>query len=388
MRPDLAPEDELCFLLSRGQLSPDVREQALRLLASPLPWPLVLERARGYEILPLLYRNLQTLGFPGVPDPVRTELAYCFGVNAIRNGLYTKELARILAWLGEAGIRAMPLKGIALAESLYDDPALRICADMDVLVPTQNVIEAYHLLASFGYESEFTQPALLDLMRRYGKHCLLMRQERGYTYPLELHCGLLMGGPVERELLEEIWRDAGRQSFHGVGAFTLSADWEFLYLAVHAAKHGGRSLKWFLDLDRLCSRGMIAWERVSEKAQRLGWEGAVRSSLSACVSLFDTPVNPVFRPQPQPRGSRPPRPPDFQILTEILFCLKLLKTPGRKLRFLTFFLFVPSPSDCRFLPLPASLFFLYYPLRPLRLACRTLWWLVKGGLKSLHGSRA
>ena len=388
MSPDLAPEDELCLLLSRGQLSPDVREQARRLLASPLAWPLVLERARGYEILPLLYRNLQTLGFPGVPDPVRTELADCFGVNAIRNVLYTKELARILALLGEAGIRAMPLKGIALAESLYDDPALRICADMDVLVPTKNVIEAYHLLASFGYESEFTQPALWDLARRYRRDCLLMRQDRAYTYPLELHWGLLWGGPVERELLEEIWREAGRRSFHGVPAFTLSADWEFLYLAVHAAKHGWRSLKWFLDLDRLCSRGMIDWERVSEKAQRLGWEGAVRSSLSACVSLFDTPVNPVFGVKAQPCRSRPPRPADLQLLTEILFCLKLLKTPVRKLRFLTAFWLVPTPSDCRFLPLPASLFFLYYPLRPLRLACRTLWWFVKGGLKSLRGSRA
>lgn len=193
---------------------------------------------------------------------------------------------------------------------------------------------------------------------------------------------------MEREWLEEIWKDAGRRSFHGVAAFTLSADWEFLYLAVHAAKHGWVSLKWFLDLDRLCSRGMVDWERVSAKAQRLGWEGAVRSSLSACVSLFDTPVNPVFCPKTQPPPSRPPRPADFQILTEILFCLKLLKTPARKLRFLTYFLFVPSPSDCRFLPLPASLFFLYYPLRPVHLACRILGWFVKGRLIRLGRTRS
>ena len=32
------PEDELCLLLARGQLLPDVRARALELLAAPLRW--------------------------------------------------------------------------------------------------------------------------------------------------------------------------------------------------------------------------------------------------------------------------------------------------------------------------------------------------------------
>src|SRR5437016_4110975 len=116
-RQQMAPEDQLCLLLLRWELSPDVERRALELLASPLGWQLLLERARAHEVLPLLYRNLEALGFAGVPEPVRAELADAYGNNAIRNVLLAKEVARVLALLGEAGVPVMPLKGTALAES-------------------------------------------------------------------------------------------------------------------------------------------------------------------------------------------------------------------------------------------------------------------------------
>jgi hypothetical protein len=194
----MTPEDQLCLLLAR-QLSADVRKQAVDLLASPLRWPLVLEHAKRYGITPLLYHALEALGFYDVPDPVRTELATFFKVNAIRNELLAEEMARILRLLGNAGIPAMPLKGIALAESLYEDPALRVFEDIDVLVPTDHTIEAFQLIVSSGYEPEFTQPFLLDLLVRYGKDCLLTLEGPMCTYPLELHCGLIWGGALERD---------------------------------------------------------------------------------------------------------------------------------------------------------------------------------------------
>src|SRR5208337_1343732 len=373
----MSPEDELCLLLARAQLSPEARERTLSVLAGPLQWPRVFERARRYEIFPLLYAGLHTLDFPGVPEAVRSEWTGIFRFNAIRNELLAVELARVLRLLGDAGIPALPLKGVALGESLYGDAALRVCSDIDVLVPTKNVAEAFHFLLSSGYEAEFTQPRLLDLVVRYGKHCILTRQDCMRAYFLELHSGLLWGGQLERELLEEIWSGASRKSFYGVPAFALSAEWEFLYLAVHAAQHGWLSLRWYVDLDRLCRRGMIDWKRVNEKAKWLGWQAAVRSSLAACASLFETPVDPALGSTPPPRRSRVPRPSNLQVPSENLFLFRLLKTPARKLRYLGIRLLVPTPAECRLLPLPASLFFLYYVLRPLRVACNTTRWFVQ-----------
>jgi hypothetical protein len=384
MRMETAPEDELCLLLARAQLSPEVQERALSLLAGPLLWPRVFERAKRYGIFPLLYAALRTLGFPGVPEPVRSEWTKIFRFNAIQNELLARELARILRLLGDAGIPVMPLKGIALGESLYGDPALRVCADNDVLVPTKNVAEAFHLVLSSGYQAEFTQPRLLDLVVRYGKHCIFTRQERLRAYALELHSGLLWGGQLERELLAAIWSEAGRKSFSGVPAFALSAEWEFLYLAVHAAQHAWLSLTWYVDLDRLCRRGAIDWKKVNEKAKWLGWEAPVRSSLAVCRSLFETPLDPAFAATPPPRRSRVPLPSYLQVPSENLFLFRLLKTPAQKLRYLAIRLLVPTPAECQLLPLPAWLFFLYYPLRPLRLACNTARWFVQAGWKSVR----
>jgi len=379
----MTPEDQLCLLLAR-QLSPEVRQQALDLLASPLRWPLVLEHAKRYGITPLLYHALEALSFYDVPDPVRTELANFFKVNAIRNELLAEEMARILRLLGDAGIPAMPLKGIALAESLYEDLALRVFEDIDVLVPTERMIEAFHLLVSSGYKPEFTQPFLLDLLVRYGKDCLLMREDAMCTYPLELHCGLVWGGALEHDLLRKIWSEASRETTYGVPAFTLSPDWEFLYLATHAARHGQDSLKWFIDLDRFCSRGQLDWASAKQKAQRLGWEDAVRDCLSACAQRLGTPIDPAFAPATSARRSRLLDPPGLEVPGGIFFSLRLLKTPAQKLRFLAIRFLVPTPADSRFLPLPAALTSLYYLLRPFRFAALSARWLVQAGIKKVR----
>ena len=121
-------------------------------------------------------------------------------MNAIRNELLAKELARLLQLLGDAKIPVIPLKSTILAETLYGDPALRVSADIDLLVPAANVIDAHNLILSSGYHSEITQPFFLDLLARFGKDCELMREDQLCTYPVELHCGLVWGGRLERDL--------------------------------------------------------------------------------------------------------------------------------------------------------------------------------------------
>ena len=93
MRVDMSPEDELCLLLARGQLPPEGEERALGLLESPLHWDLLLERAHEHQVFPLLYHNLRSLEFHGVPDAVRGELREAFRMNALRNAFLAGELS-------------------------------------------------------------------------------------------------------------------------------------------------------------------------------------------------------------------------------------------------------------------------------------------------------
>lgn len=178
----VTPEQRLCLLLARGELSPAARERARELLALPLQWPRVLQFAYAQQVLPLMYQNLTRLGFPGVPHSVEAELRHAFGTNALRNSLLARELARLLAVLDEAGIPAIPLKGVALAEALYGDSGLRVCSDIDILVPAKNFADAFRLFSSSGYRPEIMQLALLRLVARYGKDCEFFPDDAKRTY--------------------------------------------------------------------------------------------------------------------------------------------------------------------------------------------------------------
>jgi hypothetical protein len=93
MTRTMIAEDQLCLLLARGYLAPELRSRSLDLLATSLRWPLVLERAYSHQVYPLLYRNLRDLDFPGVPNPIEAELKSAYLANALRNQLVSEFIA-------------------------------------------------------------------------------------------------------------------------------------------------------------------------------------------------------------------------------------------------------------------------------------------------------
>jgi Uncharacterised nucleotidyltransferase len=382
----LSSEDQLCLLLARGDLTPDVKEQACALLATPLRWELLLERARVHQVYPLLFRNLERLGFLGVPGLVRAELEALCKVNAFRNTLLAEELARVLMLLTGAGIPAIPLKGVTLAESLYGDVSLRLCTDIDVLVPRRTVMQAFQLLLASGYRAEFAERFFADFLLHSDTECSLAREEGGFRYVLEPHWGVLWGTRFDGGATEDLWGEARPQDFRGVPAYTLSPEWNLLFLAAHAAHHQWQWLKWLVDIHEVCSQGDVDWEKLGAKARRLGWEGVLRLSLGVCHTLFSTPVPEAFSAQRlSPRLSLFPANPSAQPSEAACLPLHMLKRPLDKLRYVVRLLFLPTLAEHRLLRLPAALSPLYYPLRMLRLAYRWAWRGACVGVRRLSG---
>jgi len=191
MTPVRSREDELCLLLARGKLSSEERARTVQFLATPLQWPLILERAYSHQVYPLLYRNLLELGFPGVPHEVQTELKSAYLANGFRNQLLAEELARLLKLLGEAGIPVIPLKGVTLAQSLFGDPAARVCSDIDILVPPGDAVRARGVILRNGYSSQFTEEFFVNHQLRTSPDCPLVSETKVLTYLVELHWTLL-----------------------------------------------------------------------------------------------------------------------------------------------------------------------------------------------------
>jgi hypothetical protein len=307
-------------------------------------------------------------------------------MNAVRNMLFAAELTRVLRLLGEAGIRVLPLKGVPLGESLYGDAAFRVCSDIDILVPVSDALRARRLILAQGYTSPFTEDFFANHQFHTSADCPLRAQRGDLTYFLELHWTLLQHSSKDAEAVQDLWSQARPRDFFGVQAYRLTPEWEFLYLAAHAAYHKWQTLKWVADIHDLCVSASINWQMVQQKAERFDLDWVVGSTLAVCSSLCGTPTPANFSAVPVPAGVQlfPNSLDPTEAWNAPLFYPKLLKRPSEKLRWFAEMFFVARQADQMFFHLPPSLAFLYYLLRPLRLACKWSWLFVSASFHSLR----
>jgi hypothetical protein len=236
---------------------------------------------------PAVARNLRRLGWSQVPEGIRKELEAAERLNAIRNRLLGRGLGAVLRRFGEAEIPVIPLKGVALAESLYGDVGLRVCSDVDILVPRRAVPQAFGLLLADGWEQTDrlrVEPSDVDFLVRSAMEYGFTSPASAFRYLLELHWDIAWRWRGDAAMVDDLWAEAHRQVFWGVEAWTLSPEWELLYLAVHAARHRWQGLKWLADIHELCVRAKFDWDAVTDKARRFGLELVLEISLSACPS--------------------------------------------------------------------------------------------------------
>ena len=97
-------------------------------------------------IAALLHGAVAGRGF--FPAAIEAELAAAYTTTAIRNTALLHELEAALAALGRANVPGLLLKGAALAETVYGDPALRPMADCDLLVRPADLAAAQAALES------------------------------------------------------------------------------------------------------------------------------------------------------------------------------------------------------------------------------------------------
>jgi hypothetical protein len=289
--------------------------------------------------------------------------------------LLVRELIRVLSLFADAGIRAIPLKGVALAESLFGNVSLRVCADIDILVPRDAVARACALLLADGFECgkelqiESTD---LDILLRSNIEHAFVRRRGAVAMLVELHWDIAWRWRGDSGATDDLWADARLQTLFGVEAHALSPEWEILYLAIHAARHRWQALKWLVDIHEACVARRVDWVRLSDKAKRLGWEKVLELTLSTCHALFDTPVPDDLSRRALPRWLRifPESPVEAGLWQEALFATRLFSGISAKLGYLGRLLFLPTIRERELISLPAPMGVLYYPLRPLRLAGR------------------
>jgi hypothetical protein len=151
-----------------------------------------------------------------------------------------------------------------------------------------------------------------------------------------------------------------------------------------AVDHEWRSLKWLIDIHEIVSATPIDWQKVAEKAEQFELSLPIRQTLAVSSVLLGTPLPSYYSPAELPEGVKlyPYDPPSEEAENALTFRhLRLLHRPWDKVRYFSSILFAPKCTDLEFLRLPPLLGFLYYLIRPVRLAGKWGWWILRAAFE-------
>ena len=282
----LSPEEAIVVEAAGG--APPTAEVATP--TGPLDWHRVLDLAAWHRLLPLLWHHLTERGQDAdqVPDPVRDELRR-FAREATAGQLRLEgELRRALAALDDAGIPVVLLKGAALVEAVYAHVGLRPMADLDLLVPRDDVQRAFDVVHGLGFEVGGTK--------------VRTRDDEAWLASMHHHLPLVTpSGSVIVELHHRLVVDRPEYDVDGVWARAIPSDQPlphllpapedlFLHVAAHFAldriNRGRSGLGQLADLVRISRRWDLDWAAIASRARASGVADRLFLALSSAQLLF------------------------------------------------------------------------------------------------------
>ena len=168
--------------------------------------------------------------------------------HAMRTLVLDRATAEIVvAWRG-AGVRSVLLKGPAITRWLYRENEIRGYADIDLLVPDQEVEAAEEVLKALGFERHGLETIEGD-WPRYSRNWV-----RSDSVDVDLHQTLAGVGVPPATLWTTLTEGLEQMTVAGVDVDVLAPPARALALALHTAKDGSRIAKARHDLGHAIDR--------------------------------------------------------------------------------------------------------------------------------------
>jgi hypothetical protein len=373
---DICPE--LQFLLHSARPEPRVQD-IMRLIKSGVDWQAVLALARRHAVRPLLFRCLKTTCWDKIPPPIRLQLEHFARENAIKNMQFAGEMLRVLDAFQRASIQVAIFKGVVLAQVLYGDVSMREFCDLDILVPAPDLQKAEDVILACGYRANFADREFrTTFASQHGQYTFHLREMDIF---IDLHWQLFGKRQAFLPQTQDVWERLCKILILGREIPTFSVEDLALFLASHGTKEQWTNLQWLSDFAHLIRvNNFIDWAAVLDRAQRSRSSRPLLLAGFLASSLLDTPVPAELLNQAKD---------DLQVRTlalkaqdsllrgaiggEVAEFFNGLSTYDRlrhKLLSVATLLTTRTVGDYHAMPLPKSLWGIYYLTRPLRLASK------------------
>ncbi len=252
MKDNLSREDRLICLCCR--LNPNQEEElAIRKsIKQPLNWSYILGQLKEQKVATFFFHTLDKLALTQeaiVPEDALSKLKQTYYSVAEQNLRHYQRLKDLLVFLNNQGLEVILLKGMILAELVYNNLALRQMADVDLLVKREDLKIMKNLLLNFGYKQGSEDSVLPRFLENFAGEMYLFKD--GFPF-LDIHTSLCQyerfKGVIKIDE-SDVWQRRQRLNLDKVQVSILSAEDAVLHLCMHLSiSHFFHKLSLFCDL--------------------------------------------------------------------------------------------------------------------------------------------
>jgi hypothetical protein len=372
------PEDQILVCVARRSLDLAAAANLRQLLRTDVDWNYLLSMTQRHRLVASLHYHLVNECPEAIPAKVSSTLEKLTQENTRSNLLLTGELLKIIELFEAHGISAVPFKGPTLALWAYGDVGRREFGDLDILVRKHDVPAVRKLLVSTG----FTPRPELSAAQQAAK----LRFDCSHNFAnekniwLDVHWDFVVPSAAVRIDTDKLWDRLQPIPVNRKLLKTVSVEDLLLILCLHGFTHFWERLGWIADVAALIdSQEKNDWPLLLKNADRMGSRRMISLGLYLAKNLLGASVPAdVWTSAPADatvvaladevqRGLFIVGTERVGILRELRLNLAMKEGKRDKLTSCIRLLATPRVDDWKLLPLPGSLFFLFYVLRPFRL---------------------
>jgi hypothetical protein len=263
-------------------------------------WPEVIRLANAHLVTPAVWVGLKRNGLiEYLSEEPRQYLKCLYEMNARRNNSLVHQLEEAICVLNRRGIVPVLLKGSAyLKAGIYDDTAVRILSDLDLLVEEPEIPSTFEALCEVGYHVA----AQSDTYAPPHRHCRPLVRAGAFGC-VEVHRRLVRAD-LEEILPTNLARNAlVERSEHGMRYRCLSPSHMVILSFLHSQMIdrcgetftiGLRAIQDLVALET-AYRKLINWEEIYAQLTRYGMQRCFRDYLFAASCTVGLTLLPEIR---------------------------------------------------------------------------------------------
>ncbi|MBI5680856.1 MAG: nucleotidyltransferase family protein [Methanobacterium sp.] len=381
-------EDEIILCCARTSLDLETKDKLLSLIENEINWTYLLEKTSKNRLLPLLYFQINSVCPQKVPKDVLNNLKDDFDENLHKNLLLTGELIKILNLFQSKEISAVPYKGPVLAVSAYGNLGLRVFDDLDIFIQETDIGKVKELLNSKGYEMDSSNVGDLNYIKSQREYHFI-NSDSGVQIEIKWKLsGISFSFKTDIRYLYDP-KSFEHVKISNTDILSFSREDLLLILCIHNAGHRFQYLQWICDVAELICSNNMNWDKIMDKAGKLGIKRMLFINLLLANDLLDVKIprdilEEINKDKHSKSISNKLKDDFFSknngepgLLEYSIFHIKIRENLRNGLMDFILHVFAPSDEDLAEIRLPGYLFPLYYIVRPILLLKRQSWGIFK-----------